>query len=532
MRRGLILLVLGLAPARYIARVLPPAGLSSAWTPARLARGQSVRTRMQAVTELAPSAHADPAESIPAESTPEVLDAYRAAQAALARIPAPAVEPSAEELATGAAWREAFRHLLTDERFLEHGWARTPFKLDEKWDFAVRGYTMEDVARDVTRMPPQFVAHGVDYEGGIYNKAMGPGFTFADVDAAMDTATVVMLNAGFIVPKLAVVSGAMLDAAQLPVWLNVYLSKPGLKRSTQLHTDLQDVLLVQCSGRKRWRVYRPPPPSTAPGLNPFQRGKGTDHLTPARPEDLLLDTVMRPGEVLYVPAGFPHETDTIGEAQAETEDPTAREPAVHLTVGLDTHLWGLTYAKLREIALSRAKLPVNLPGGAPLTHLPLPEWSLLHSPLPVGFLAEPLLATVPHEEDARSALATATAKHLAKRLRAAEPDRFAAGATEALGLEAAAARMLQHHEGVLGIQARMYKAAAADKTSVDAIIDEMAALDEQTAALEAWAQGKEVPVIAAPTPAKAAKSGFGGQSKTSAPKGMGKKQKAKRKKGR
>ena len=31
---------------------------------------------------------------------------------------------------------------------------------------------MEDVARDVTRMPPQFVAHGVDYEGGIYNKAM------------------------------------------------------------------------------------------------------------------------------------------------------------------------------------------------------------------------------------------------------------------------------------------------------------------------------------------------------------------------
>ena len=42
----------------------------------------------------------------------------------------------------------------------------------------------------------------------------------------------------------------------------------------------------------------------------------------------------------------------------------------------------------------------------------------------------------------------------------------------------------------------------------------------------------QVPVIAAPTPAKAAKSGFGGQSKTSAPKGMGKKQKAKRKKGR
>ena len=41
---------------------------------------------------------------------------------------------------------QAFRHLLTDERFLEHGWARTPFKLDEKWDFAVRGSGAEGEA--------------------------------------------------------------------------------------------------------------------------------------------------------------------------------------------------------------------------------------------------------------------------------------------------------------------------------------------------------------------------------------------------
>lgn len=31
----------------------------------------------------------------------------------------------------------------------------------------------------------------------------------------------------------------------MPIWLNVYMTKPGLKRSTQLHTDMQDVLLVQ-----------------------------------------------------------------------------------------------------------------------------------------------------------------------------------------------------------------------------------------------------------------------------------------------
>ena len=73
-----------------------------------------------------------------------------------------------------------------------------------------------------------------------------------------------LLNAGFCIPKLAAISQAMLDATQLPVWMNVYLSRPGMEVSTQLHTDKQDVFLVQSTGRKRWRVYRPPPPSDTP----------------------------------------------------------------------------------------------------------------------------------------------------------------------------------------------------------------------------------------------------------------------------
>ena len=115
---------------------------------------------------------------------------------------------------------------------------------------------MADVKRDVTLLPPQFVAHGVRHAGGIYNRHVADGFSFADVDSAMEAATVVLLNAGFLIPKLSAISLAMVEAARLPVWLNVYLSRPGLSQSTQLHTDKQDVLLVQTTGRKRWRVYR------------------------------------------------------------------------------------------------------------------------------------------------------------------------------------------------------------------------------------------------------------------------------------
>ena len=49
---------------------------------------------------------------------------------------------------------------------------------------------------DITLLPPGFVAHGVEANGGIFNKPMSDGFTFSDVDTAMDGATVVMLNAG------------------------------------------------------------------------------------------------------------------------------------------------------------------------------------------------------------------------------------------------------------------------------------------------------------------------------------------------
>eukprot|EP00965_Chrysotila_dentata_P027064 898271-Pleurochrysis_carterae.AAC.1 len=193
-------------------------------------------------------------------------------------------------------WRYALRNLVTDETFLEQGWARRPFKLKQEWEFAVNAYTMGDVERDVSMLPAQFVAHGMQWGNGIYNKPMDAGFSFEDVSRTMSGATVVMLNAGFIVPSLAKVSLATLEATRLPIWLNVYLTRPGLASSTQLHTDKQDVLVVQTTGRKRWRVYAPPEPAEAAELDPFARGKGTDQMDASKLK-LLVDTVMAPGQV-------------------------------------------------------------------------------------------------------------------------------------------------------------------------------------------------------------------------------------------
>ena len=89
---------------------------------------------------------------------------------------------------------------------------------------------------------------------------------------------------------------AALDAFEMPVGLNVYASGPGLAASAPPHTDRQEVVVAQCAGKKRWRVFRPPSVSDQPERDPYARGKGSDVLD----EDsliCLLDAVLEERDV-------------------------------------------------------------------------------------------------------------------------------------------------------------------------------------------------------------------------------------------
>ncbi|KAL7471818.1 hypothetical protein ACHAXS_012127 [Conticribra weissflogii] len=146
----------------------------------------------------------------------------------------------------------------------------------------------------------------------------------------------------------------------------MYVTAKGMRTSAPPHTDRQDVLVVQMEGAKRWRVFSPPTDGNVkPTADPFARGKGDDslplHVLLEEKEgrlrtELLMDVVTREGDVLFIPAGFPHTTDTVEECAGDENDPsidTDYDNSIHLTFNVDTHVWDLDYLSVRNAVIKR-----------------------------------------------------------------------------------------------------------------------------------------------------------------------------------
>eukprot|EP00607_Mallomonas_marina_P007498 CAMPEP_0182417090 /NCGR_PEP_ID=MMETSP1167-20130531/1504_1 /TAXON_ID=2988 /ORGANISM="Mallomonas Sp, Strain CCMP3275" /LENGTH=355 /DNA_ID=CAMNT_0024590385 /DNA_START=370 /DNA_END=1437 /DNA_ORIENTATION=+ len=270
---------------------------------------------------------------------------------------------------------------------------------------------------------------------------------YEDVQMAMKakSGTVVFNSAGGFIPPLADVCLQCVTAFDLPAALNMYLTAAGQQTSAPPHTDKQEVFALQTQGQKRWRVFAPPPPSRMPRADPYARGKAADELDIRELQDPVLDIVLSPGQMLYCPSGWPHTTDTV--TRVSTED-----PSVHLTVGVDTHIWRLSYSALREAVLAKN----NMKDKITATKLKDEVYWSLQDCLPVGFLQSPM----------RSMSAG-----LASRLRAVEPSRWESEQTAeelaaALGVEEVEMKFRMHHRRVTDIFRKMYADVAFKMTPV------------------------------------------------------------------
>jgi len=278
--------------------------------------------------------------------------------------------------------------------------------------------------------------------------------TYDDVLAALEKGTVIFNAAGAHIPKLAGPCMAVTDAASTPNALNLYVTAAGKRTSAPPHTDKQDVIVVQSQGRKFWRVYKPLDPSLKPMADLFARGKGDDDLplyTLQETGELLVETTLEAGDVLFVPGGFPHTTGTALDA-SENDD-----TSLHLTFNIDTHVWDLDYLSVRRLALRRACVPDTALGQSrdednryvgKVNELPRKIHEDMFEMIPLGFL---------DEEPPEEASVDAVTAELIRISQAVDPE--TAGKVEESVWKETVEQMREHGMSLLEIHRDMYLAA-------------------------------------------------------------------------
>lgn len=142
----------------------------------------------------------------------------------------------------------------------------------------------------------------------------------------------------------------LVDDLGHPVQANAYITPPS-NRGFDPHYDVHDVFVLQTAGEKRWVVHEPVHPHPLPS-QPWTQHR--DAVTARAAGEPVIDTVLAPGDALYLPRGWVH--------SAHALDTTS----IHLTIGVSA-VTGVDVARavvdaLADSAAFRAPLPM---GGDP-----------------------------------------------------------------------------------------------------------------------------------------------------------------------
>jgi ribosomal protein L16 Arg81 hydroxylase len=105
-----------------------------------------------------------------------------------------------------------------------------------------------------------------------------------------------------------------------PVGVNAYVT-PAQAQGFDLHFDAHDVLILQIEGNKEWELYSPS------HTLPLDQQASGRFLSETKNSELYLRTVLQPGDLLYIPRGWPHSAKSLDVS------------SLHLTVGLHVFRW-------------------------------------------------------------------------------------------------------------------------------------------------------------------------------------------------
>ncbi|THA64192.1 cupin [Streptomyces sp. A0958] len=251
---------------------------------------------------------------------------------------------------------------LSREEFARDIWSRTALLTRRAGDFSdlfsARAVD-ELVSRRGLRTPFLRVAkNGATLPDASFTSPAGVGATIADQvdDTALwrefaDGATLVLQALHRTWAPVGDFGAALGAELGHPVQANAYVTPPQ-NRGFDAHYDVHDVFVLQIEGTKRWIVHRPVHP------DPLRDQPWTEHrqaVAEAAQGEPHIDTVLEPGDVLYLPRGWLHAAEAQGEV------------SIHLTLGVHTwtryalaeQLMSSALAALREDPWLRGSLPLG-----------------------------------------------------------------------------------------------------------------------------------------------------------------------------
>ena len=188
-----------------------------------------------------------------------------------------------------------------------------------------------------------------------YTRGGGAGADVGDqladdkiLDLFADGNTLVLQGLHRLWPPLIEFAAALRSEIAHPVQVNAYLT-PRSSQGFAHHYDVHDVFVLQVAGSKRWQIH---PPVL---IDPLRTQPWTDRkaaVEQASSRDAMIDTVLEPGDALYLPRGYVHGAQALEGVSA------------HLTVGVHSVTrFAVAEALLAEAAADpdlRASLPLGI----------------------------------------------------------------------------------------------------------------------------------------------------------------------------
>ncbi|WP_396020164.1 cupin domain-containing protein [Arthrobacter sp. ISL-69] len=228
------------------------------------------------------------------------------------------------------------------ERFADDVWGRTALLTRGASDFSdlfSAEAVDELISRRGLRTPFLRVAKGGStFPDSSFTSPAGVGATISDQldDTALwrkfaDGATLVLQALHRTWEPVTDFSSRLSTELGHPVQANAYITPPQ-NRGFDDHYDVHDVFVLQIEGTKRWIIHEPV------HTDPLRDQPWTDRrstVAEAAKGEAHINTVLEPGDVLYLPRGWLHAAQAQGEV------------SIHLTLGI--HSW-TRYALAEQLA--------------------------------------------------------------------------------------------------------------------------------------------------------------------------------------